>query len=115
MIPTVTKVESHITAGRLFMETNKIGFSANSISKAQSDAHQAKLIQNDAQGKPGQSDFSALLAQQLQYQAPLTPIDNSQAAAQNAQFPSMESLQNMDNTLKTISNRLDQLLSYYNK
>jgi flagellar basal-body rod modification protein FlgD len=57
------------------------------------------------QGKSalGKDEFLKLLTTQLQYQDPLSPMDNSQFIAQLAQFSQVEQLQGMGSKLDTLT------------
>jgi flagellar basal-body rod modification protein FlgD len=50
----------------------------------------------------GKDDFLKLLTTQLQYQDPLSPMDNTQFATQLAQYSSVEQLQNLGSRLDTL-------------
>lgn len=50
----------------------------------------------------GKDDFMNLLVTQLRYQDPLAPQDNSQMAAQMAQFSSLESMQNVQKAVEAL-------------
>jgi flagellar basal-body rod modification protein FlgD len=50
----------------------------------------------------GKDDFMNLLVTQLRYQDPLSPQDNSQMAAQMAQFSSLESMQNVQKAVEAL-------------
>jgi len=54
----------------------------------------------------GQSDFLKLMSTQLSNQDPTNPMDNSQFLAQIAQFSSVSGIQDMQNTLKQLSDAL---------
>jgi len=53
-----------------------------------------------------QSDFLQLLTTQLQDQDPTQPMDNSQMAAELAQFATLSTDQNIDTTLQTMNTNL---------
>lgn len=55
-----------------------------------------KILENNELGKDA---FLKLLTIQLQYQDPMDPVQNEDFVAQLAQFSSLESLQNIDQTL----------------
>lgn len=54
----------------------------------------------------GKDDFLKLMMAQMQYQDPLSPMDNSQMIAQMAQFTSVEQLTNISNQLTAMSQSL---------
>ena len=53
-------------------------------------------------GQLGQSDFLKLMTTQLNNQDPTNPVDNSQLLAQMAQFASVSSLQDMQNSMQKL-------------
>jgi flagellar hook assembly protein FlgD len=55
-------------------------------------------------GTMGKNDFLMLLSAQLRYQDPLNPQNDSDFAAQLAQFSSLEQMQNMNETLSSVAN-----------
>ncbi len=57
----------------------------------------------------GENTFLQLLVQQMQYQDPLSPMDNTQMIAQLAQFSSLEQMQNLNQSFQNFSGNLDQL------
>lgn len=58
--------------------------------------------------------FLKLMTEQLRYQDPLKPMDNSQFLSQQAQFTQIEELQNLSSAL-TSSNSLSQASSFIGK
>ncbi|MEK7768027.1 MAG: flagellar hook capping FlgD N-terminal domain-containing protein [bacterium] len=62
-----------------------IGISAQSTGK----------VTTEANGKMGKMDFLKMLVAQMKSQDPLSPIDNTQFAAQLAQFSQLEQMTNM--------------------
>ena len=58
--------------------------------------------------------FLRLMTEQLKYQDPLNPMDNSQFLAQQAQFTMVEELQNLSSTLNS-ANSLSQSSSMIGK
>jgi len=55
-------------------------------------------------GMMGKDDFLKLLSVQLRFQDPLNPQNDSDFAAQLAQFSSLEQMQNMNSTLERMTN-----------
>jgi len=55
-------------------------------------------------GAMGKNDFLMLLSAQLRYQDPMNPTNDSDFAAQLAQFSALEQMQNMNATLSAMSN-----------
>ena len=49
-------------------------------------------------------DFLFLLTQQLQYQDPMNPMDNSQMLAQEAQFATLEQMEALTSSFSKFSN-----------
>ncbi|GJM75560.1 hypothetical protein HMSSN036_77760 [Paenibacillus macerans] len=54
----------------------------------------------------GKDDFLKLMITQLQYQDPLSPMDNAQFVAQTAQFTSLEQLVNISDQLAAMKESL---------
>ncbi|MCM3699139.1 flagellar hook capping FlgD N-terminal domain-containing protein [Paenibacillus macerans] len=54
----------------------------------------------------GKDDFLKLMITQLQYQDPLSPMDNAQFVAQTAQFTSLEQLVNISDQLAAMQESL---------
>ena len=50
----------------------------------------------------GENDFLKLLVAQLQYQDPMNPTDNSQFMQQQAQFATVEGINNLQSTMKSL-------------
>lgn len=57
------------------------------------------INKRDANGELGKDAFLQLLVTQLQYQDPLSPMDNTQFVAQTAQFTALEQMQNLNTTM----------------
>jgi flagellar basal-body rod modification protein FlgD len=53
-------------------------------------------------GTLSKDDFLKLLVTQLQYQDPMSPMDNSQFMAQMAQFSTVEGINNLESTLGSL-------------
>jgi flagellar basal-body rod modification protein FlgD len=58
-----------------------------------------------------QADFIRLLTTQMKSQDPTDPVDNKDTIAQMAQFSSLAGLNQVNETLKSISDKLDRVLS----
>ncbi len=58
----------------------------------------------------GENDFLKLLVAQLQYQDPMNPTDNNQFMQQQAQFATVEGINNLQSTMKSMQTQ-DQLAS----
>lgn len=63
----------------------------------------------------GQADFLKLLTTQMTQQDPTDPVDNKEMIAQMAQFQSLAATTDMSDTLKSISTKLDTLISAQTK
>ena len=59
----------------------------------------------------GQGDFIKLMTTQLQQQDPFEPMDNKEMLAQMAQFSSLAGINDVNETLKQISGKLDAVLA----
>ena len=59
----------------------------------------------------GQGDFLKLMTVQLQQQDPFEPMDNKEMLAQMAQFTSLGGINDVNDTLKQISGKLDAVLA----
>ena len=66
------------------------------------------VIQPKGSAQPalGQADFLALMTTQLKQQDPFEPVDNKEMIAQMAQFSSLAGINSMNDTLRSISDRL---------
>ena len=62
-------------------------------------------------GALGQADFIKLMTTQLQQQDPFEPMDNKEMLAQMAQFSSLAGINDVNETLKQISGKLDAVLA----
>lgn len=74
---------------------------ANGTGAAQSNAASTQML--------GQSDFLKLLTTQLTMQDPTDPVDNKEMIAQMAQFSSLAGLSQINDTLKLILTKLDDI------
>ena len=59
----------------------------------------------------GQRDFIRLMTTQLRQQDPTDPVDSKDTIAQMAQFSSLSGIENINTTLKAISEQLSQVLA----
>ena len=57
----------------------------------------------------GKDTFLQLLVEQMKYQDPLSPTDNTQMIAQLAQFSSLEQMNNLNSAFTELSGNIDQL------
>lgn len=57
----------------------------------------------------GRETFLELLMNQIKYQDPMEPMDNSEMVAQLAQFSSLEQMSNLNDTMETLGGNIDQL------
>ena len=62
-------------------------------------------------GALDQRDFLQLMTAQLRMQDPFDPVDNKEMLAQMAQFSSLSGITEINDTLKTISLKLDSTIS----
>jgi len=63
-------------------------------------------LTGSASANLNQSDFLKLLTQQLQFQDPMAPQDNSQFISQMAQFSQLEATSNMDKNLSAFAGEM---------
>ena len=75
----------------------------NANMTAQNRAAQNTGIKESSSGVNSQ-DFLFLLTQQLQYQDPMNPMDNSQMLAQEAQFATLEQMEALTSSFSKFSN-----------
>lgn len=66
-------------------------------------------------GAMGAEDFVKLLTTQLQNQDPTEPVDNTQMLAQLAQFSSLSNLNDMKDSLGTMTKQADTLSAISDK
>lgn len=59
----------------------------------------------------GAADFISLMTKQMQMQDPLEPTDNKEMLAQMAQFSSLGGINDLNDTLKQISTKLDTIMT----
>jgi len=59
----------------------------------------------------GQGDFIKLMTTQMKMQDPTDPVDNKEMIAQMAQFSSLSGIENINSTLKAISQQIGQALT----
>ena len=59
----------------------------------------------------GQADFLRLMTTQMQMQDPFSPMDNKEMLAQMAQFSSLGGINDLNETLSSISGKLDAVLA----
>jgi flagellar basal-body rod modification protein FlgD len=74
-------------------------------------ANAATTVAKNTLGSLGANDFIKLLTAQLKNQDPTAPVDNSQMIAQLAQFSSLSTANDSKDTLKSIADKLDTLIS----
>ena len=82
----------------------------NSTAQVEAEASKARM----GTDKMDKYAFLKLMTEQLKYQDPLKPMDNSQFLSQQAQFTQIEELQNLSSALTT-GNSLSQASSFIGK
>lgn len=82
--------------------TNQIIQNANNTAQAQAKASQNSVKESNS--SVSSQDFLFLLTQQLQYQDPMNPMDNSEMLAQEAQFATLEQMEALTSSFSKFSN-----------
>ncbi len=77
----------------------------NILGRAETDFVKTKAT--GTQSKMGKDAFLQLLVTQLKLQDPTNPLDDKQLIAQLAQFSSLESLNNIQNTVEKLASKFD--------
>jgi flagellar basal-body rod modification protein FlgD len=77
--------------------------STNGVSSGQAVAPDTSVT-NPA-SMMGEDDFLKLLVAQLQYQDPMNPTDNNQFMQQQAQFATVEGINNLQSTMKSMQSQ----------
>lgn len=80
---------------------------------AQTQAKQPRVT-GQASSNMGSQEFLMLMMKQLQYQDPLSPVDNKDFIAQQAQFTQVSTTQEMNKNM-TMNNSIMQTLSLVGK
>jgi len=73
----------------------------NTITKAQQDRQNGV---KESSNSVSSQDFLQLMTMQLQYQDPMNPMDNSEMLAQEAQFSTLEQMENLTSSFTKFSN-----------
>ena len=73
---------------------------------------QAKNSNVGANQELGQDMFLQLMMEQLKYQDPLEPMDNTEFLTQQAQFTQVSSLQSLQKTSESIQSSLESCIQY---
>ncbi len=73
----------------------------NTITKAEQDRRNGV---KQSSSSVGSQDFLQLMTMQLQYQDPMNPMDNSEMLAQEAQFSTLEQMENLTSSFSKFSN-----------
>lgn len=73
----------------------------NTITKAEQDRRNGV---KQSSSSVSSQDFLQLMTMQLQYQDPMSPMDNSEMLAQEAQFSTLEQMENLSSSFAKFSN-----------
>lgn len=73
----------------------------NTITKAEQDRRTGA---KQSSSSVNSQDFLQLMTMQLQYQDPMNPMDNSEMLAQEAQFATLEQMENLSSSFTKFSN-----------
>jgi len=79
--------------------TNSITNELISIQNATAQVKASQTAKTGASSELGQDAFLQLMMEQLKYQDPLEPMDNSEFLTQQAQFTQLSSIQNMESLM----------------
>jgi len=86
---------------------SNINLSSLNLTKPLTEAQVAANAEVDAEQQLTQDDFFSLLSQQLAYQDPFSPVDNSEMIAQMASFTTAEGIATMGNEFAGIKDVLN--------
>lgn len=91
------------------MSTVNGAYATTAASSSNNNNNTVTNATNEALGK---DDFLKLLVAQLQYQDPLSPMDNTQFVSQMAQFSSLEQMSNVAEAITNLTSLYSQSLLY---
>lgn len=106
VISPTTQAESSDAVQKALMQAIETGSAQKSSATS---GEKSSSTDSTSSGSLDKDTFLQLLVEQMKYQDPLAPTDNTQMIAQLAQFTSLEQMNNLNESFTELAGNIDQL------